>query len=524
VIQQINQEQTTTETAAKTKRFSVGAVVRGAHLRIPAAGVGVAMLAAALCLYRLGAKGLWHDEAFSEAVARLDAATMWRVIVAGEAYHGLYYALLHVWALYGSGEAWLRLPSVAFAVSAAYSLFALNRRLLGHRIAVISVALLAVNALFVRYAQEARPYALTLFLVVWSTSLFCRALDRPSSRNWAIYVAVSALSVYAHLFAAFVIAAHVLLLLSQRIALARAIAAYTLVTVLLLPLLVVAESRKGLDRPTPNLDSLKGLIATFAGGTSASVTIRRVLVILYFVACCVAIVSTMRTLVDNEPSTRPDRLRIFGLLALWFVIPVLGTFAIARWYTPAALQPKYVIVALPAFVTLAAIGLSNLPSVVLPGTCAAMMTIAAFPLLTYYQSDFKEGEDWKRAVEYVLKDQQPADGIIFLSRFGRVPFEYYYTAKWRGTGSLIPIYPATPWGQYVPLLAERELEPTSEAMRRVDACSRVWVILLWGGFDSIHEDATPFRLVLNSEYKEVARSSFGSELRIFLYQRLSLTQ
>jgi len=206
---------------------------------------------------------------------------------------------------------------------------------------------------------------------------------------------------------------------------------------------------------------------------------------------------------------------------LWLVIPIIGSLAAARWYTPAAFQPKYLIVALPALVTLVAIGLSNFPPVILPYTCVGVMALAALPLLTYYRSDFKEEGDWKRAIEYVVTNRESGDGIIFLSHYGRLPFEYYYAAKLEGTDRVAPIYPAAAWGQYLPVLTDRELEPTAEAARRLEAFSRVWVVLLWDGLASVHEDATPLRLVLNSEYREALTSSLGADLRLSLYERTS---
>jgi len=58
-----------------------------------------------LGLVRLGAKGLWHDEAFSEAMARLDLPTLWAAITGGEAFSGLYYMLLHFWLRWRTARA-----------------------------------------------------------------------------------------------------------------------------------------------------------------------------------------------------------------------------------------------------------------------------------------------------------------------------------------------------------------------------------------------------------------------------------
>jgi hypothetical protein len=46
------------------------------------------------------------------------------------------------------------------------------------------------------------------------------------------------------------------------------------------------------------------------------------------------------------------------------------------------------------------------------------------------------------------------------------------------------------------------------------------VVLLWEGFDSVDEDAAPFRTALDGYYREVTRRAFGHQLQVRLYQRM----
>ena len=129
-----------------------------------AAPVLLIALTSALAGYRLGAKSLWHDEAFSLALARSDADTFWRALRDQESFAGLYYSILRVLPMLGDSEATLRLPSVVFAVLATVTCFAVGSRLFGFGVGIAAAVLLDVNLLFLRYAQEARPYALALWL------------------------------------------------------------------------------------------------------------------------------------------------------------------------------------------------------------------------------------------------------------------------------------------------------------------------------------------------------------------------
>jgi hypothetical protein len=90
---------------------------------------------------------------------------------------------------------------------------------------------------------------------------------------------------------------------------------------------------------------------------------------------------------------------------------------------------------------------------------------------------------------------------VFLSRYGRRSFEYY-TRRFGTVGGLRPIYPSMPWGRYVPALADEHIGATADAARRVEACERVWAILVWAGFKSLDEDSQPLRTSLRCGFVE----------------------
>ena len=73
---------------------------------------------------------------------------------------------------------------------------------------MFATALLVVSPTFVAVSQEARSYALTLFLVALASFLFVRGIQRSSPGVWIAYVAAGGLSVYSHFFAGLVLVAH----------------------------------------------------------------------------------------------------------------------------------------------------------------------------------------------------------------------------------------------------------------------------------------------------------------------------
>jgi mannosyltransferase len=486
--------------------------------------VSVCVASGALGAVRLGAKGLWHDEAFSDAMARLGFPTMWSAITHGEAFNGLYYAVLHVWVRGGHTEVWLRIPSVVFGLLAAYALFVLNRRLFGFTTALIAAGLLALNPFFIQYEQEARPYSLALFLVVLSTYLFVFALERPSLWRWIGYGAVCAVAIYAHLFSGFVVMAHVLSLALRRPRprLTHVAAAYALMALLVAPLLVVAGG-SGIPERTfiekPDLGSFEWLFLHLTGAGGVVTRGGRLLLLSYFAACCVAILFMARRTRDRKHrGSGGGNMWSFGLVLLWLWVPVLVSFVVSIAITPIFL-PRYLIVGLPALVTIAAIGISSLSRrSVQVVAVAGLIGLSIPPLLRYYGADFKEGQDWRSAVEYVAAGDRPEDGIVFLSRYGRRPFEYYRQRLGDGA-DVRPIYPGMAWEEYRPVFDDLDIEPSLTAAARLEDYQRVWIVLIWRGFATIHEDGDPFRVALESGFSEVEGRSFGPALEVRLYQR-----
>jgi mannosyltransferase len=486
--------------------------------------LAVSAAAAAFGGWRLGAKSISHDEAFSIAVARLDLPSLADVLKDRESFNGLYYTLLHFWQLGGSGEAWLRLPSVIFAVLATYFLFLLNRRLFSVGVALLSAGLLAVNSFFVYYAQDARSYSLAVFLVVLATWLFVRAAEQGSILRWLAYGLVGALAMYAHIFCAFVLIAHLLSVPLRRSwpRLRVIAAAYGLTGVLVAPLLILMLQTDPLQRDfidEVRLGSFRWLFLNLTGGGGVASRGANLLLLAYFAVCFLGTIWTLRAV--NRWRQERDTAWAHGLVLSWLCLPILGAYAISLMRAP-IFFPRYLIVVLPALVTLAGIGIEGLRLRLLQVVAIiAIVGLALPPLLSYYRADFKEGEDWRGAVAFVAAAARPEDGIVFLSRYGRRPFEYYLQ-RTPAEAHLHSLYPSEAWGAYVPALADQhgEWSTSSAADRLKGGYERVWVILLWGGFDIPTEDATALEAELARDYRVVASRVFGlREPLVRLYER-----
>ena len=173
---------------------------------------GLTLLAALLRLPTLDVQSFWLDEAVTVEVLRGDFGHVLDGVWETESTPPLYYVLAWVWSqAFGLGEVGLRSLSAVLGTATVPVAWAIGRRLAGERAAAIGALLVAVNPLLVWYSQEARAYALLVFLTTLSFLLFLRALDQPSRGRLVAWGCVGALALATHYFAFFVLLAELLL-------------------------------------------------------------------------------------------------------------------------------------------------------------------------------------------------------------------------------------------------------------------------------------------------------------------------
>ncbi|MGB8648976.1 MAG: glycosyltransferase family 39 protein, partial [Anaerolineae bacterium] len=169
-----------------------------------------------LRLIRLDFQPLWWDEGYSVFFATRDFLTM-LARTAVDIHPPLYYALLQLWIpLFGKSDIALRLFSVLIGLAAIPLLYLLGRMLFSQRVGRISALLLALSPLHIYYSQEVRMYGLVTLLALASLVLQVALLRKANSRRlffWTLYVLVTAAALYTQYFAAFIIAAEIVVTL-----------------------------------------------------------------------------------------------------------------------------------------------------------------------------------------------------------------------------------------------------------------------------------------------------------------------
>jgi len=166
----------------------------------------IILLALALRAYRIDGQSLWYDEGVSAAMAPRDIVDI--TIRSGADIHPpLYYYLLHFWSqLTGTSELALRWLSLIFGVLTVPLAYLLGRRLFNMQVGFFAALFAAISPFLVYYSQEARMYSQVAFLAALSFYLFARLIEqvtahRPAVTTAAAYVVVSSAMLYSHYFA-----------------------------------------------------------------------------------------------------------------------------------------------------------------------------------------------------------------------------------------------------------------------------------------------------------------------------------
>jgi mannosyltransferase len=271
--------------------------------------VGVLLLALFFFLYTRSE--MWLDEALSVNVARLPLGDLHEALKHDGA-PPLYYLLLHVWTgVFGTGNVAARsLSGLCMAGAVAATWFA-ARRFAGTTVAWTAVVIMALNPYSIRYATEARMYALELLLVACGTVALQRSLEAPTLGRLAVFAVLVGLLVYTQYWAFYLVLVVGMLLVwlawrgSQRNAARRSLIALAVGVATFLPWVptfLYQRAHTGTPWGTPVLPGipLGYTLRDFAGGASGTTADRQEGWLLFFVAFALLLLGVFARVVDDR--------------------------------------------------------------------------------------------------------------------------------------------------------------------------------------------------------------------------------
>lgn len=461
--------------------------------------LAIVAVGAILRFYALGAKTIWLDEAFSIWIANHPLAEIFPWLIRIDHHPPLYYVSLHFWqALFGDIQGPVRALSALCGTLAIPVFYLATRRLFNTPTALIATLILALSPFHVRFAQEARMYALLTLaaagVLYFTARLLTETLGQSRRSTWIGLGVCQAAAMLNHNTATVLLplALNVsglgILFLVRRGRLHASLVGLTdprffrrwlggqAVAVLLwlpwaLPFVIqarVVDHEFWLQPPTLGtiLDTFHNFNLAFLPGW---LRLGSLWDLLFWLLAAWGVYALRRS---------PDRA---GLLLGLFLIPILGELLVSL-RRPIFYDRTLIYTTLPYYM-LVAVGIRDLvapadarqaPRARRIGGAAALAAIvllSALSIYTYFAYFQKEG--WDQAAAYVAHEVEPGDLVLFNATWVQIPFEYYF--RHFDTGAALRGLPVNLFDRGVlePKMTEGDVPHLAELIEGRD---QVWLV------------------------------------------------
>jgi 4-amino-4-deoxy-L-arabinose transferase-like glycosyltransferase len=386
---------------------------------------------------------LWHDEVITFITA-IDSPFKIMTDPYDMNIPPLYYLIEHLVLRLGHGEFILRLPSVIVASLSIPTFFGVLSHGYGRAVGIAGAGLMVLSPLHVWYSQEARPYALLVFLSLVSIWCFQRLIDRQANLIWSgAFVIFTALVFYAHTVGIALIGSMVVYVLMTtsythwkqwfaRFAMIGLFIAPAIYRLLLIPPVASANE---FDSSKP-LASIAYTLWAFGTGFSFGPTVADLhmpdrasiiwgylplIVPVMLVLCFLSIFGAFQLL-------REDRKK-FWFTTLWLCFP-LGFALLGSMLTVHPFNVRYSILAFPPFLTLISVGIVHTKNYWARSVAAAGIVLISLGSLTnYFFNERYHRDDNRSASQFLSLHAVPNDLVIASAAYTAPNLRYYYQGE-----------------------------------------------------------------------------------------------
>jgi len=382
---------------------------------------------ACLCLgtflrvYNFWLPDLWLDEYGTWWV--VSASTWAEVAERATSIQGqspFYYLIVKLFtAMFGEGSFQLRLPSVIFGTLTLFAALRLAMQIFhDQNLNLVSLAVFTITEQLIWFSQNARPYALALFLTMLSFLLFLDFSKSRRFRNAIAYAVTTALLIYSHFLFAFVLGVQIVIATLKfgwrQLFSKYWLLAFLLIGILCLPLTSQILSLYG-RRQT--LDWVPHIVQSIqASALARGFADPWALVLATFTLLTVG----LKPIDLRDQSTREVLLFLFA----WLIIPLAGLWIMATVIGVSLFEARYVLVIYPAtYYIWAWLILHVKPVNWLRWLPSSVFVVATFTLsLVPHLAEtgtFRHSEKlgWDQAAKTLAAAGQPGDVVVFYAAF-----------------------------------------------------------------------------------------------------------
>ena len=374
----------------------------------------------------INSQSLWYDEAHTASMIRNSYRDLWLGNVKGHTNPPLYWILAKAWSeLFSSSEMGLRSLSVFLGVCSIPALGVLGRKLLSQEAGLIASGLLAVSPWAVALSNEARNYALVMFLSVICTLLFVELREKSRPVYFFGYAFSMFLAWHSHYFTFVIPLAHGLACLTNTDNRKRLFLLWSLAVVLSVCLWLY-WTPYFFKQMTASVSSGHGNFYQFLAtplvfGYGRTLVWREHSLILLAAASIVSLLTFGTALCYGCLKLWKDKFALV-LLASWCGIPVVGPFFLAL-LGKQVYQVRYAYVGYAAFLLLVAWGLIHLPRSIQQFLLVIVVVMTAVSLVKYAVYPIKD--DWRSLTNVVIANANEDELFLFDKANHSLVFGYY---------------------------------------------------------------------------------------------------
>ena len=393
-------------------------------------------------------QSFWLDESV-QALTSLSPFLNLFSELKGDFHPPLYHFLMWGWAhLFGNSEFVMRLPSVVFGTATIYVVYLIAKQLVNKKsklinfLPLVAALFLATAPFHIYYSQEARTYALTAFSTSLSIYWFLRLMNSRLSEGkitWA-YILSTVFMLYSDYYGLFVfffqIIAGVLILRKRTMELIRN---FIITFVFFLPALfllaIQLKTGIGANAILPgwgelvNLSFFKALPLTFVKFSIGRITIfnKKIYALVAIILFGLYSLLMVNGFLKKKKKIMGKNNSIL-LILFWFLIPVFLAWIVS--FLIPNYQPFRLLLVLPAFYLLLAIGISSIIKPFLRNIALVLVLLVnLISLGVYYKNPYFHREDWRGLVNYIEETAQKKEYVLLPSHTSHWPYKYYSQDK-----------------------------------------------------------------------------------------------
>ncbi|WP_447971361.1 glycosyltransferase family 39 protein [Nitrospira sp. M1] len=403
----------------------------------------ITVIGTGLRAYRLGYQSLWHDEILTYLSSN---GSLSHVLFQTEVQTNvlpLYYLVTHALLYWSDLEISLRLPSFIFGSLTLPLFYAIVRHTFGAQTGVWATGLLAISPFHIFYSQEARPYAMYVFLCVLALFLLQRCIDHQQSRLLKVsFVIVAVLTFLCHAaaipFLAFLVLS--ILILRPLNEWRDWVPTFLAVGLLLLPAVYWTYAIQVSGKIDQQFDpsSFLNLLWLFSTGYSLGPDFRSLFNLekLRYLAPHFTYMIPILTLTVG--------LAWFGVKEIWtydkrqclvwvlfFFLPIIG-MSVAALVTYRPFYERYVITSMLPFLVFLAVGIQHVQNRFVRLCCVGvLLVVSGFSIQHYYFDPHYYREDNRGAARFLKDHVIQGDVVICMTPHTTANLFHYLPAPRR---------------------------------------------------------------------------------------------